>query len=35
MNDETDWYKGFWRSDALPIGVVVLMLILVFLMGAA
>jgi hypothetical protein len=31
--DENDWYKGFWRTDALPLGLIVLMMIAVLVYG--
>jgi len=27
------WYKGFWKSDALPLGLIVLMVLIVFLIA--
>ena len=27
-----DWYKGFWRSGALPLGLILVMLARVFLL---
>jgi hypothetical protein len=30
---EQDWYKGFWKSDALPLGLVVLMLLAVLVIA--
>jgi hypothetical protein len=28
-----DWYQGFWKSDALPISFIVLMLLAIFIIA--